>query len=75
MKSIFLIYKIIIWLVISFIAILAEIKFIGFWVRDVSAGKDIFIPGVLVLMLGVSVVGVFAVTRVIKYIRIMGNKQ
>lgn len=71
MKILMIIYKILIWSVISILGIFVEIKFIGFFIRDTAAGKDIFIPGVLILMLGISVVAVFAVTRVIKYVKIL----
>ena len=75
MKEMLWVYKIIIWSAVSLLALFFEAKFISFFIRDVSAGKDIFIPGVLILMLGVSVAAVFSVTRVIKYVKFLGNKN
>ena len=75
MKEMLWVYKIIIWSAVSLLALFFEAKFIGFFIRDVSAGKDIFIPGILILMLGVSAAAVFAVTRVVKYVKILGNKN
>lgn len=75
MKEMLWVYKIIIWSAVSLLALFFEAKFISFFIRDVSAGKDIFIPGVLILMLGVSAAAVFSVTRVIKYVKFLGNKN
>lgn len=69
---------IIVWSIISCSCIVAIITFAKRFIQDVSNGKDLFIPGILVLVGAVLLLFIFGITRVIKYIKLCsarGNKN
>ncbi len=73
MKKLIVIYNFIIWVILSLLGLIALGKFAQLLVRDLSAGVEIFIPGVLILICGVLLIEYFFITRVIKYNRILKN--
>lgn len=73
MKKLIVIYNSIIWVILSLLGLIALGKFAQLLVRDLSAGVEIFIPGVLILICGVLLIEYFFITRVIKYNRILKN--
>jgi hypothetical protein len=66
--NIIFIKNIVVWAGISCCCIVAIGTFINKFFSDLSAGKEIFLPGVLVLAAAVLGLSVLSVTRVIKYI-------
>ncbi|MDU1911696.1 hypothetical protein [Fusobacterium sp.] len=75
MKKLIVIYNLIIWVILSLLGLIALGKFAQLFVRDFSAGVEIFIPGVLILVCGVLLIEYFFITRVIKYNRILKNSH
>ena len=67
-KFIFL-KELITWGVIGFCCIVAIKTFIEKTFEDMAAGKEIFWPGILILVVAVLSLLVFSITRVIKYIK------
>jgi hypothetical protein len=66
-KGIF-VKNIVIWGVIGCCCIIALGVFVKSFIEDKAAGKDIFIPGILVLVVAVSCLLVYSITRVKKYV-------
>jgi hypothetical protein len=63
--------NIVIWGVIGLGCILALGIFIKNFFENMATGEEVFIPGVLVLVIAVLGLLVFSITRVIKYINRM----
>jgi hypothetical protein len=61
----------VIWAVISLCCILAIGNFIKLFINDISEGKEIFFPGVIILVIIVSALLFFGITRIIKYIKLI----
>jgi membrane protein YdbS with pleckstrin-like domain len=57
-----------VWVVISCCCIVAVGTFVKKFYEDVSAGNEIFLPGVIILVAAVLGLLVFSITRIIKYI-------
>jgi len=68
-KKFIFIKNLIVWGIISLCCIVAIGTFIKLFIEDRAAGKDIFLPGVLVLTIVVLGLLAFSITRVIKYIK------
>ena len=60
--------NVVVWVVISCCCIVAVGTFVKKFFEDVSAGNEIFLPGVSILVSVVLGILVFGITRVIKYI-------
>jgi F0F1-type ATP synthase membrane subunit c/vacuolar-type H+-ATPase subunit K len=63
--------NIVIWGVVGLGCILAIGIFLKNFFESMAAGEEVFIPGVLVLVIAVLGLLVFSITRVIKYINRM----
>jgi hypothetical protein len=64
----------VVWIVISCCCLVAMGTFVKKFFEDSSAGKEIFLPGVIILTAAVLGLLVFSITRVIKYINFLrGN--
>jgi hypothetical protein len=61
----------VIWTVISLCCVLAIGVFVKNTVEGMSAGEDLFLPGILILTLAVVALLIFGITRVIKYVRLL----
>jgi uncharacterized membrane protein len=61
----------VIWAVISLCCILAIGNFIKLFINDISEGKEIFLPGVIILVIVVSALLFFSITRIIKYVKLI----
>ncbi len=66
-KNIFL------WTIISILACIAVGKFIQNLMIEIATGANFFIPGITALFILILCILIFAVTRVIKYIRLIRN--
>ncbi|MDR0999766.1 MAG: hypothetical protein LBL96_03025 [Clostridiales bacterium] len=60
--------NIVTWGVVALGCILAMGVFVKSFLEDMAAGKEIFIPGVLVLVIAVLGLLVASITRVVKYV-------
>jgi cytochrome c oxidase subunit IV len=63
--------NIVIWAVVTSCCFVAIGTFIKSLFEDLSAGKEIFLPGVLVLVFAVLCVLVFSITRIRKHIKLL----
>jgi hypothetical protein len=61
----------VVWTVISLCCILAIGNFVKLFIDDISEGKEIFLPGVIILVVAVSTLLFFGLTRIIKYIKLI----
>jgi FtsH-binding integral membrane protein len=59
------------WAVIACCCVVAIVTFAQRFLEDLSSEKEIFLPGVFVLVLAVLLVLVFSVTRVLKNVRLL----
>lgn len=73
MKELIVVYNLIVWVILSLLGLIVLGKFAQLLISDLSAGVEIFIPGVLILICGISLIEYFFITRVIKYNRILKN--
>jgi hypothetical protein len=72
-KAIF-IKNIVFYSVLSCVGVIALATIAKELLQSVAAGEEIFIPGIAALILAVLLVLLFAVTRVIKYTRLLGDR-
>jgi len=61
------------WGVISICCLIAIGVFVKNTINSISAGEEIFLPGIGILTLVVAAFLIFGITRVIKYIRLLRN--
>lgn len=66
--------KIAIWSAISCGCIIVLVQFAKSFMEDSARGEEIFIPGALVLTAAVLLVLTYAITRVIKYIKMFSEQ-
>jgi hypothetical protein len=60
-----------VWAVISCCCVIAVGTFVNEFYKDLSAGKEIFLPGAVILAAAVLGLLVFGITRIIKYIKLL----
>lgn len=75
MKELIIVYNLAVWVILSLLGLVALGKFAQLLIRDLSAGVEIFIPGILILVCGTLLIEYFFITRAIKYNRILKNRH
>jgi FtsH-binding integral membrane protein len=68
-STVIYIKNVVIWVIITCFCVIAMVVFAREFFKDLSAGREIFLPGVVVLVGAVLCLLVFSVTRVKKYIK------
>ena len=71
MRKFFFVYKLALWAVFAFGALLAIGTFARLFIESTRAGEEIFLPGVGALALAVLLFLAYSITRVVKYFRLL----
>ena|GEM_PF-3114919 len=74
-RQVFRLYNFIIWTILSILGLIALGKILHLAILDIASQKEIFIPGVIALILGILLIEAFFITRMIKYIKMLMNNK
>ena len=74
-RQVFRLYNFIIWTILSILGLIALGKILHLAILDIASQKEIFIPGVIALILGALLIEAFFITRMIKYIKMFMNNK
>ena len=68
-------YNIILWTILSLLGLVALGKYLQLFINDLSNDTDIFIPGIIILVSVTLLLELFFITRVIKYVKLIKNRE